>query len=134
MKGHFQTYILGQDATLSPSTSSTTVGAGFLPGGVSFCPPAVASANLTWTLPTGSDMEAAFPDQKVGDSWLYTFVNLDASKTVTIAANTGFSVSGTNGTAANGLVAAGSAVVFEIDKLADNSFDCYRVYSSPASY
>lgn len=132
--GHYFEFLLAQDATLSPTTNPSTLGGGFLPGGMTVCPPASASANLTFTLPTGSAMDTAFPDMLVGDSFQYSFVNQDASKTITIASGSNFGVTGHNSGAANGLVAAGSEVVYEISKLSAGVWDCWRVLSRPASY
>lgn len=126
MKGHFQSFILNHSATLIP-TPAAVDGGGFLPDSVHFAQSGL-SANITYTLPTGADMEAAFPQQKVGDSWVFRVVNLDPTYSITVAASTGFSVSG-----GSAVVAPQSGRLFEVDKAAASSFDCYSIHGYPVT-
>ena len=126
MKGHYQCFVLAQDATLVP-TQANILGGGFLPDCIMLAPGGAMSGPVTFTLPTGAEMEVAFSYQVVGDSWCFRVVNLDPTHTITVAPADGFTVSGSTG-----VVFPMTCRVFEVDKIGANIFDCYSLYSHPA--
>lgn len=127
VKAHYQCYIHAQDLTFVPTTDNV-VGGNFLPDSVHLCPQGPLWRDVTFTLPTGAVMDAAFPDMKEGHSFHFSVVNLDSTWAIHIAAAPGFTVSGSSA-----VVAPGTVRHFEVDKASGAAnWDCYGLYATPA--
>lgn len=105
---------------ISPTNSSVaaTVTASALLGGILTGTPTAA---IAYTLPTGTNMDAAFQDLQTNQSFEWSVINLAAATyAITITANTGHTVVG------NMAVAANTSGSFLTRKTAANTFITYR--------
>ena len=79
------------------------------------------TANINYTLPTGTNMDSAFQDLQVSQSFEWSVINLAAAThVITVVANTDHTVVG------NMAVAANSSARFITRKTATNTFITYR--------
>jgi hypothetical protein len=84
---------------------------------------ATPTTAITQTLPTGTNMDAAFQELQISQSFEWSVINLASveGRTITVAANTGHIVDG------NMVVEANSSGRFLTRKTADNSFRTFRI-------
>lgn len=104
--------------SVSNSNTSTTMTAATLISGIRTGTPA---ANITYTLPTGTNMDAVFESLQANHGIEWTLINLAAATyAITVAVNTGHTVVG------NMVVAANTSARFITRKTAANTFVTYR--------
>jgi hypothetical protein len=88
------------------------------------------AAAATYTMPTGTNMQAALGvDFAVDDAFEFTVNNIStaATETVTMAGNTGMTAIGSMTIAANSAVATNSVALFRVRKTGNNAFSFMKV-------
>jgi len=75
---------------------------------------------INYTLPTGTQMEAA-SNIKVGGTFDFTIINIGAGGVITVVAGTGFTIVGL------ATIAANTSATFKVRKTATNTFVAYRL-------
>lgn len=110
--------VLMQSVVPTNSNSSATVTASGLINGIYTGTP---TAGITFTLPTGTNMDGAFENLQTNQAFKWTVINLaSATHAITIAQNTGHTVVG------NMTVAAATSATFWTRKTGTNTFVTYR--------
>lgn len=86
-------------------------------------------AAATYTMPLGTDLEAAFPTLGINEAFEFTIVNIStvAAEDVTVAGNTGMTAVGNMTIASNAAVADQAWGTFRVRKTAPATFSFYRV-------
>ena len=104
--------------TITNSNTSATASAASLVAGIRTGTP---TANITLTVPTGTNMDAEFQDLQTNHGFTWTCMNTAAATfTITVTANTGHTVVG------NMVVQPNSSASFITRKTAANTFVTYR--------
>ena len=120
--GNRQETIMGAYAAPQTATSTATLTAAQIVGGMLVANPGTSAA--TYTLPTGALIDAAVPNATVGSTFDLSIINIGTSSgAVTLAVSTGV-VDGGNAVTA---IAVTSSALFRFRKVADNSFVAYRI-------
>jgi hypothetical protein len=88
-----------------------------------------ASGAATYTLPTGTLMDAAFPNMRVNASFDFAVCNIgsEAAEDVTIATGTGWTLVGNMVVASNAAATDQSAAMFRARRTADATWILYRI-------
>ena len=89
-----------------------------------------ASGAATYTMPTGTDLQAALPtDFTTGDSFDFSIVNIstDAAEDVTVAGGVGTTAVGNMTIASNAAVGDQAWGTFRVRKTGTNAFSFYRI-------
>jgi hypothetical protein len=114
--------VLGAYAAPQTATTTATLTAAQITGGMLVASPGAAAA--TYTLPTGTLLDAAVPNATVGSTIDLNVVNLGTTAgTVTFAAGTGVTDGGNGLTA----VAITSSALFRFRRTADATWLVYKV-------
>jgi hypothetical protein len=110
--------VLTQSTSPVNLNTSSTLSVSSLLGGIRTGTP---TANINYTLPTGTNMDAGFQDLQTNQTIEWSVINLAAAThVITVVANTGHTVVG------NMAVAANSSARFMTRKTAANTFVTYR--------
>jgi hypothetical protein len=110
--------VIAQSTSPTNSNTSATATASSLLGGIRTGTP---TANINLTLPTGTNMDAAFQNLETNQTIEWSVINLAAAiHVITVVANTAHTVVG------NMAVAANSSARFMTRKTAANTFITYR--------
>lgn len=115
-------------ATPATKTSTTTLTAAEILAGLILANPGGA-ANVNYTLPLGSDLEAALPaDFGTDRAFFFSINNISTvvTETVTLLGNTNTTLSGGGGVLANSAVGVVSSARFEVRRTASGVFTIYR--------
>lgn len=115
--GNINEVVIGTQAAPIAKTAAATLTAADLANGIITYSGAVA--NLT--APLGADIDAAFTSMKVNSSFDFFINNIGATNTVTLAGNTGVTLSGV------GTVVAGAACNFRARKSGDGTYVFNRI-------
>lgn len=111
--------VISQAVDTANQNSNSTASASSLRNGLRTGTP---TANITLTMPTGTDLDAAFQDLQVDQGFQWSTINLAAATfTITIVASTGHTLVG------NMVVAANTSARFLSRKTAANTFVTYRI-------
>lgn len=110
-----------KQTTPSTPTGSTTLTAANIQIRLLVATPPNAGGNVTYTLPTGSDMESGSPPSFDNDSFDWEIINLatTAGDTITIAANTNHTIVG------NPVIAINSSCAFRSRRTSTNTWVTY---------
>lgn len=120
--GNRQETIMGAYAAPQTATSTATLTAAQIVGGMLVANPGTSAA--TYTLPTGAQIDAAVPNATVGSTFDLSIINIGTSSgAVTLAVSTGV----TDGGNAVVAIAVTSSALFRFRKTADNVFVVYRI-------
>ena len=112
------TVVTQKQAPTNSNTSVTLTAASILDGLRTGTP----AAGIAYTLPTGTNMDAAFQDLQTNQSFEWSVINLAAAvHVITVVANTGHTVVG------DMAVAAATSGRFLTSKTAANTFISYRI-------
>ena len=115
--------------TVAAKTTTTTLTAAEVVGGLITSNQAAGGAP-TYTLPTGTDLQAALPGGfATGDSFLFSVVNIStvAAEDATIQGGTDTTLVGSGFVASNAATTDKSAATFRIVKTGDHAFSVYRI-------
>jgi len=115
--GNLNEIVMGTQSAPIAKTAAATLTAADLANGIITYNGAVA--NLT--LPLGTDIDAAFSSMKVNSCFDIFINNIGGTNTVTLAGNTGVTLSGV------GTVVAGAACNFRARKSGDGTFVFNRI-------
>jgi hypothetical protein len=110
-------------------TTSATISTAAILGGVITANQGAAGV-ATYTMPTGSVLEAALPaDIATGDSVTFSIVNIstDAAEIITVQGASGTTMKGNVTVAANSSTTTTSFAQFSAVRTGSNTFDVYRV-------
>ena len=113
---------LGYSAAAQTATSTATLTAAQVTGGVLVANPSTSAA--TYTLPSGSDIDAVVTSATVGSTFDLAIVNTGTSSgTVTLSLGTGLTDGG------NAVVAVGttSSALFRFRKTADGAYSVTKI-------
>jgi len=120
--GNRQETIMGAFAAPHTATSTATLTAAQITGGMLVANPSTSAA--TYTLPTAAQIDAAVPNATVGSTFDLNVVNVGTSSgTVTLATATGL----TDGGNAFVAVAITSSAAFRFRKTADGAWTVYKI-------
>lgn len=120
--GNLNELIMGYAAAPQTATSTATLTAAQVTGGILVANPSTSAA--TYTLPTAAAIDAIVTSAKVGSTFSLNIVNTGTSSgTVTLATATGI----TDGGNAFVAVAITSSAQFLFRKTADNAYTVYKV-------
>ena len=120
--GNRQETIMGAFAAPQTATSTATLTAAQITGGMLVANPSTSAA--TYTLPTAAQIDAAVPNATVGSTFDLNVVNVGTSSgTVTLATATGL----TDGGNAFVAVAITSSAAFRFRKTADGDWTVYKI-------
>ena len=111
------TVVMQAASPTNSNTSVTLTAANLLSGLITGTP----TATCTFTLPTGTNTDAAFQDLQTNQAFEWSVINLSPSYTITVAAGTGHTVVG------NMVVAVSSSTRFLTRKTAANTFVTYKI-------
>lgn len=111
------TVIMRAVSTANSNVTVTLTAANLLGGLVTGTP----TANSIFTLPTGTNMDAAFQDLQTNQAFEWSVINLSPTYQITVAAGTGHTVVG------NMAVTATSSARFLTRKTAANTFVTYKI-------
>lgn len=117
-----------QAAPAAKTTTTTLTAAELL--GVLITANSAAAANQNYTLPTGTNLEAAFPfTMAVNDAFDFYLINTStvAAETITILTNTGWTLVGNMVVVSNSASTASSSARFLARRTAANTFTLYRI-------
>lgn len=118
-----------KQAAPAAKTTSTTLTAAEIIGGLLTANQGAAGA-ATYTMPLGTDLEAALPgDFATDDAFEFTIVNIstNAAEDVTVAGNTGTTAVGNMTIASNAAVTDQAWGTFRVRKTGSAAFSFYRV-------
>ena len=126
--GNINEMQLGTQSTPTALTTSATLTAAQLATQLLTANQA-GGATATYTLPTGTLMDAYFTNAKVDSSFDFYLTNISAvaAEDVTIAAGTGFTVVGNMTVASNAAATDQSAGTFRARRTAANTWVLYRI-------
>lgn len=111
--------VISQTVITANQNSSSTASASSLRNGLRTGTP---TANITLTMPTGTDLDAAFQELQTNQGFQWSTINLAAATfTITIVASTGHTLVG------NMVVAANTSARFLSRKTSANTFVTYRI-------
>jgi hypothetical protein len=114
--------VMGAAAAPQTATSTATLTAAQILGGMLLANPSTSAA--TYTLPTAADIDAALPNATVGSTFDLYLINIGTSSgAVTLSMGTGV----TNGGNAAVAVAITSSAMFRFRKTADGAYTVYKV-------
>lgn len=114
--------VMGAAAAPQTATSTATLSAAQILGGMLVANPSTSAA--TYTLPTASAIDNALPNATVGSTFDLAIVNTGTSSgTVTLSLGTGI----TDGGNALVAVAVTSSAMFRFRKTADGAYTVYKV-------
>lgn len=120
--GNRSEVVLGYSSTPQTATSTATLTAAQITGGMLVANPSTSAA--TYTLPTVSDVEAVITSAVTGSTFDLNIINTGTSSgTVTLAMGTGFTDGG-NSTVA---VAITSSALFRFLKTGTSAWSVYKV-------
>ena len=120
--GNRQETIMGAFAAPQTATSTATLTAAQITGGMLVANPSTSAA--TYTLPTAAQIDAAGPNATVGSTFDLNVVNVGTSSgTVTLATATGL----TDGGNAVVAVAVTSSAQFRFRKTGDGAWTVYKI-------
>lgn len=120
--GNRQETIMGAFAAPQTATSTATLTAAQITGGMLVANPSTSAA--TYTLPTAAQIDAAVPNATVGSTFDLNVVNVGTSSgTVTLATATGL----TDGGNAFVAVAITSSAAFRFRKTGDAAWSVYKI-------
>ena len=120
--GNLNEVVLGYEAAPQTATSTATLTAVQVTGGMLVANPSTTAA--TYTLPTAAAIDAAVSSAKVGSTFDLNVINTGTSTgTVTLAAGTGI----TDGGNALVVVAVTSSALFRFRKTGDAAWTVYKV-------
>ena len=119
--GNLNELTIGYAAAPQTATSTATLTAAQVTGGILVANPSTSAA--TYTLPTAAAIDAVVTSAKVGSTFTLTIVNTGTSSgTVTLAAGTGI----TDGGNATVAVAITSSAQFTFRKTGDAAWSVYK--------
>lgn len=121
--------VLVTQAAQAAKTTSTTLTAAELLGGIITGNQGAAGA-ATYTLPLGTDLEAALPtDVAVNDSFDFSLINIStvAAEDITVATNTGWTLVGALVVESKDNDRANSSGMFRVRRTAASTFTLYRL-------
>lgn len=111
--------VISQVAITANQNATSTATASSLRNGLRTATP---TANINLTMPTGTDLDAAFQDLQTNQGFQWSAINLAAATfTITILANTGHTLVG------NMVVAANTSARFLSRRTSANTFVTYRI-------
>jgi len=114
--------VMGAAAAPQTATSTATLTAAQILGGMLLANPSTSAA--TYTLPTAAEIDAALPNATVGSTFDLYLINIGTSSgAVTLSMGTGV----TNGGNAAVAVAITSSAMFRFRKTADGAYTVYKV-------
>ena len=120
--GNLNELTMGYAATPQTATSTATLTAAQVTGGILVANPSTSAA--TYTLPTAAAIDAVVTSAKVGSTFTLNIVNIGTSSgTVTLAAGTGI----TDGGNALVAVAITSSAQFLFRKTGDAAWTVYKI-------
>ena len=120
--GNRQETIMGAFAAPQTATSTATLTAAQITGGMLLANPSTSAA--TYTLPTAAQIDAAVPNATVGSTFDLSIVNIGTSSgTVTLSMGTGV----TDGGNAAVAVAITSSALFRFRKTAEGAYTVYKI-------
>lgn len=120
--GNLNEVVLGYEAAPQTATSTATLTAVQVTGGMLVANPSTTAA--TYTLPTAAAIDAVVSSAKVGSTFDLNVINIGTSTgTVTLAAGTGI----TDGGNALVAVAVTSSALFRFRKTGDAAWTVYKV-------
>lgn len=120
--GNLNEVVLGYEAAPQTATSTATLTAVQVTGGMLVANPSTTAA--TYTLPTAAAIDAVVSSAKVGSTFDLNVINTGTSTgTVTLAAGTGI----TDGGNALVVVAVTSSALFRFRKTGDAAWTVYKV-------
>jgi hypothetical protein len=121
--GNLNELILGYAAAPQTATSTATLTAAQVTGGMLVANPGSGSA-ATYTLPTAASIDAILTSAKVGSTFDLNLINIGTSSgTATLATATGL----TDGGNAFTVVAVTSSALFRFRKTGDAAYTVYKV-------
>jgi len=113
---------MGYGAAPQTATSTATLSAAQVVGGMLYANPSTSAA--TYTLPTAALIDAALPNATVGSTFDLSVINIGTSSgTVTLATATGI----TDGGNAFVAVAVTSSALFRFRKTAEGAYTVYKI-------
>ena len=113
---------MGYGAAPQTATSTATLTAAQITGGILYANPSTSAA--TYTLPTASDIDNAVPSATTGSTFDLSIVNVGTSSgTVTLSMGTGV----TDGGNAAVAVAVTSSAAFRFRKTGDGAWSVYKI-------
>lgn len=124
-----QSLLTTPQATPATKTTATTLTAAEILAGLILANPGGA-ANVNYTLPLGTDLEAALPaDFGTARAFFFSINNISVvvTETVTVVGNTGTTLSGGGGILSNSALGVVSSARFEVVRTAASTFTIYRV-------
>jgi hypothetical protein len=114
--------VMGYIAAPQTATSTATLTAAQVTGGILYANPSTSAA--TYTLPTASDIDAVMTSANVGNTFDLSIVNVGTSSgTVTLSMGTGI----TNGGNAAVAVSTTSSALFRFRKTGTGAWTVYKV-------
>lgn len=113
---------MGYGAAPQTATSTATLTAAQITGGILYANPSTSAA--TYTLPTASDIDSAVSSATTGSTFDLSIVNVGTSSgTVTLSMDTGV----TDGGNAAVAVAVTSSALFRFRKTGDGAWSVYKI-------
>jgi hypothetical protein len=125
--GNLNERIIGFMSDVQTATSTATLTAAQVTGGILVGSPSTSAAS--YTMPTGTAIDAAMGNMKVNSTFDLTVINLGTSSgVITMVVGTGITAVGNLLVAITGSAAGvGGAALFRFRKTADNTFTVYRM-------
>lgn len=120
--GNLNEPVIGKMAAPNTATVTATLTTTQLLGGILLGSPGTSAA--AYTTPTGTDIDTALGNAKIGSTFDLDIINVDGSSSgvITLTAGTGITIVGL----ATVVATAGTAQVFRFRKTGTGTYTCYR--------
>jgi hypothetical protein len=125
--GNLSEVQINTQATPATATVTATLTTAQILNGILLGTPTTTAA--AYTLPLGTDLDAAVPSAKVNSSFDFTVVNTNGSGggVITITTNTGWSIGSSGSQGLMTVTTAGTAQSYRAVKTGDGTWSLYRV-------